>query len=193
MLIPAELQDVPFVVRPDDNTLDQRRVLWRTGAALAIAGDWAEFGCGRSTAELLALMPQDSRLHCFDSEKGLPEPWPRGTDIKPAGSYAQPIPSGDPRAVKRPGWYEDTVLGWNPGTLGLIHIDCDIYSSTITALNGCTAFCRAGTVLVFDELYGYPTYADHEWKAVNEWLDANGWTVGWIARGYYQVVGVLRC
>ena len=193
MLIPAELADVPYAVNAQDNSLDQRRTLWRIAADLTTSAEWAEFGCGFSTGELLKLLPSTGRLHCFDSEKGLPEPWARGTDVKPAGSYANAIRATDRRAVKHVGWYADTLHGWSPEPLGLIHIDCDIYSSTATALAGCTPFCITGTVLVFDELYGYPAYADHEWKACTEWLDAHGWTMRWVARGNYQVAGVLKC
>ena len=191
--LPDELRDVPFVVDGCANTLEERMVLWRIAAKLAPTAEWAEFGCGTSTGRLLELLPKDGRLHCFDSEQGLPEPWPRGTDIKPAGSYARGIPTADQRAKKRPGWFKDTLKHWSPNPLGLIHIDCDIYSSTVQALAGCTPFCRNGTVLAFDELYGYPTYTDHEWKATQEWLSAAGWSMRWVARGHYQVVGVIQC
>ena len=187
--IPEELAQVPFVVADIPNSLEQRMVLWRMGAALAPTDTWAEFGCGSSTERLMGLLPASGTLHCFDSERGLPEPWNRGTDIKPAGSYANSMQVIDRRAVRHRGWYKDTLPGWIPKPLGLIHIDCDIYSSTSEALTACKPYCVNGTVLSFDELYGYPTYADHEYKALIE----SGLKVRWLARGYYQALGVVEC
>lgn len=40
-------------------------------------GDWAQFGVykGALASMMLASMPEDSRLHLFDSFEGLPEDW----------------------------------------------------------------------------------------------------------------------
>src|SRR5690606_925306 len=59
-MTPQELEDVPLV---SGDPLEQRKALWRLGAQLAPALEWAEFGVagGRSTEHLLELLPKDGR------------------------------------------------------------------------------------------------------------------------------------
>lgn len=93
------------------------------------------------------------------------------------------------------GMYNDTVkeffqeiakeeVGENTTELLLIHIDCDLYSSTREVLNvdlanflrRNEAFMSGNTPLfvAFDELIDYPTYQQHEIKALYEFLkDSN--------------------
>jgi hypothetical protein len=55
-----------------------------------------------------------------------------------------------------------------------IHIDCDLYLGAIEALTLLTDRIHPGTVIVFDELIGYPAYRQHEVKALWEWLQHSG-------------------
>jgi hypothetical protein len=58
-----------------------------------------------------------------------------------------------------------------------IHIDCDLYAGTRDALLYLSSLIQPGTVLVFDELINYPRYAEHEIKALWEWLASSGMRV----------------
>lgn len=76
------------------------------------------------------------------------------------------------------GWFERTVPAFAAiqaakaapgavGALGFVHVDCDLYSSTMEVLGGLQAkgLLGPGTVVVFDEWSGYPGAAEHEPKA----------------------------
>lgn len=126
---------------------------------------WAvEFGVysGYSLAIIAGHMP----VIGFDSFEGLPEDWRPGF---PKGKFKrhEDLPYA-PNAMLVPGWFEDTTPHFPFPPLGLVHIDCDLYSSTVTALDAVLPYIDAGTVIVFDEYHGYPGWEDHEAKA---WLE----------------------
>ena len=118
----------------------------------------------------------------FDSFQGLPEDWgvvPRGTyssrgrvpDIENAkfvvGEFAATLPEFFDS--KRP-------------MAGLINFDADLYSSTITALSNARPVIDQQTTLVFDEFIVNNKWEQDEFKALNEFCEANGFT--------YEVVAV---
>jgi predicted O-methyltransferase YrrM len=75
------------------------------------------------------------------------------------------------------GWFDATLPGWlaaNPGPIALIHIDCDIYSSTKTIFDLIADRIAPNTIIVFDEYFGYPRWQDHEFKAFQEFVAAHG-------------------
>jgi hypothetical protein len=149
-------------------------------------GHVLEFGVwyGNSLRHIATQVPE---IHGFDSFEGLPEAWvchPDRPDEIPEGYFAIPEwqslawPSNARIWVGR---FSDTIPQWRaavPGDIGLIHIDSDIYPSAHDILFGLNDRIVAGTVLVFDELYrgwedaglDYPNYAEHEWRALQEWL-----------------------
>ena len=78
------------------------------------------------------------------------------------------------------GWFADTLPRYfaaHPGPIRLLHVDCDLYSSTREVLAAANGRLVAGSVVVFDDLLGYPGYAQHELRAFEEWSQAHG--VGW--------------
>lgn len=134
---------------------------------------WAiEFGVysGHSLAIIADHMP----VIGLDSFEGLPEDWrpgfPKGKfDLSEAPGIRAGFPP--PNAMIIPGWFKDTVpllSIWGMPPFGLVHIDCDLYSSTVTALEGVLPFIEPGTVIVFDEFDGYPGWEQHEAKAWQE-------------------------
>lgn len=123
----------------------------------------------------------------FDSFEGLPEDWREGF---PKGTFAlwssnapgvQLLPPAN--AIIVAGWFEDTCPTFPFPSLDLVHIDCDLYSSTVTALDAITGAVDVGTLMVFDEFHSYPGAEEHEAKAFSEWLDRTGIEVEEIARG----------
>ena len=79
------------------------------------------------------------------------------------------------------GWYDDTLPEYDFTTvnIGLIHIDCDLYSSTTTALQHVGPHLKPGAFIVFDEWHGYPNCEDFEQRAWREWAEPRNitWTV----------------
>lgn len=140
---------------------------------VSIDGDFAEFGVykGRSATHILELMKGERKLHLFDSFEGLPEDWTKG---KAAGTFAiseDEIPTfDDPRTVVHKGWFKDTVPGWAQSTstpLAFIHMDADLYSSTMEAFVPINHMIKPGTIILFDEYTQGRT--DHEHRALYDW------------------------
>ena len=72
------------------------------------------------------------------------------------------------------GWFDATLppfLAQNSGQIGLLHVDCDIYSSTKTVLDLCVPRLASGAVIVFDEFFNYKGYELHEYKAFFELVE----------------------
>jgi hypothetical protein len=145
---------------------------------ITLPGDYAEFGVFRGQAArlILAFMTGERKLHLFDSFEGLPEDW-KGD--RGAGAFKleqTEIPKFNPkRAVVYKGWFKDTVPGFAKSVqapLSFVHVDCDLYSSTIDVLFNINELIVPGTILLFDE------YAmnrdDGEHQALCEWAEKFG-------------------
>ena len=132
---------------------------------------WAvEFGVYSGYS--LALIAQQMPVIGFDSFEGLPEDWREGF---PKGTFddARLRDGGvlGPNRLIIPGWFSDTVSGFPFPDLSLVHIDCDLYSSTVTALEGVASRMGPGTYVVFDEFHGYEGAEVHEAQAWREFCD----------------------
>jgi hypothetical protein len=145
-------------------------------AAARVTGLVLEFGVyfGRSMAQLAAAAGQV--CHGFDSFQGLPTAW---TADEGAGAYSTAglRPQLGPLVQLHAGWFQDTVpafLAQHPGPIRLLHIDCDLYESTSTVLTGCADRLVAGSVIVFDDMLGYPGSEQHEFRAWHDFARDRG-------------------
>ncbi len=150
-----------------------------------------EFGVfyGKSISFIAKILPKE-KVYGFDSFEGLPEAW--GTrrnkgDISTEGF----IPFVPPNVQLFKGWFKDTLpkfLASKPGMNSkLIHIDCDIYSSTKTILSVLAKTIIPGTIIIFDEYYNYLGWEDHEFKAFQEFVQEYAVTYEYIAYAPNQV------
>jgi hypothetical protein len=136
--------------------------------------NWCEFGVGEGeTLDWFASRkPRSNRLFAFDSFEGLPEPWL----IYPAGHWkSRQYASNRPDLVVVPGLFEDSLVPevvQAIGPLGLLHVDCDLYSSTRTVFERIGALVVEGTVIVVDEFYNYFGWEAHEARAFLEFVTA---------------------
>lgn len=135
------------------------------------AGAICEFGVrnGHSLRYLASSFP-DRRLFGFDSFEGIPESWMG----EGAGTYStgSRLPSVPKNVALVPGWFEETLPKFAAQLsepLAFLNIDCDIYSSTKTIFDTLGSKIKAGTVIVFDEYVGNPTWRQDEFKAFQEW------------------------
>jgi len=153
---------------------------------VTIPGDFAQFGVYRgATARVIqSLMGEGRKLHLFDSFEGLPEDWFKQ---KPAGSFKlkeDEIPVFDsPAVVIHKGWFKDTAPGWAEAAttpLAFIHIDADLYSSTVDALFSINRLIVPGTVVLFDEYIGGGR--DDEHRAFVDWMQKFGRTCEYLWR-----------
>ena len=58
----------------------------------------------------------------------------------------------------------------HPGPISLLHVDCDLYSSTRTIFAALGDRLIPGSVIVFDEYFNYTGWRQHEYKAFQEYL-----------------------
>ena len=154
------------------------QVLHAATAAAPADGLWLEAGVfyGRS---LNLLAKATTRLvHGFDSFEGLPEDWKAGEQ---KGSYSTggrlPVVPDNVRLHK--GWFEHSLppfLQQHNEPVSLVHIDCDLYSSTLTVLEQLADRFIEGSVIVFDDFLGSPGFEQHELKAFEEFILDSGWT-----------------
>src|SRR5690606_36015800 len=100
------------------------------------------------------------------------------------------------------GWFSDTLpefLAQNSGEVDFVHIDCDLYSSTVDVFSilerrGCI---KPGMILVFDELINYSRYLFNEMLALFEMLERTGFGIQWLGchdkvRSIEETVGFIE-
>jgi O-methyltransferase len=137
--------------------------------------DYLEFGVyrGESFREWCALSrsPQ-SRFVGFDSFEGLPEDW---TPDRPTGAFhtgGEPPEIDDERARFVVGWFQQSLPGflrsYQPQDQLVLHVDCDLYSSTLYCLSMLDHAITPGTIIVFDEFYD----SLHEYRALTDYCSA---------------------
>ncbi|WP_354259059.1 class I SAM-dependent methyltransferase [Bradyrhizobium sp. F1.13.3] len=136
------------------------------------ANNWAtidgltlEFGVasGRTINHLAALNPE-RQIFGFDWFKGLPETW--RSDV-PKGAFAGDVPAVRKNVSLINGLFEDTLPGFvaeHSEPIRLLHVDCDLYSSTMTIFNNLAPQIRPGTIIVFDEYFNCPAWRLHEYS-----------------------------
>ena len=117
-------------------------------------------------------------IYGFDSFKGLPEDWVNSQTNEmamPKGFFDN---KGETPNIKNvtliKGWFDDTVPMFlsQAKDIALLHVDCDLYSSTKTVLYNLNNYIKKDTIIVFDEwIYCHRSdYNDHEQKCFYEWV-----------------------
>lgn len=138
-----------------------------------VPGLYLEFGvCQGSSINVIANHVPDQRIYGFDSFYGLPESM-IGT---PTGTFNQNglLPEVASNVTLVPGLFENTLPLFPKDTVSFMPIDCDLYSSTKCVLDHFKNYIVRGTVIVFDEFYGFPGLEDHEYRAFMEFINETG-------------------
>lgn len=146
---------------------------------VSVKGMALEFGVASGTtleiiAEELASNDDISVIAGFDVFSGLPDAWRTGF---PKGLFAQETLPTVPGADVVPGLFEDSLpeyLKSHPGDLAFLHLDADLYSSTVTVLDLVADRLAVGTVIVFDEYFNFPGWRNHEYRAWTEFVGRTG-------------------
>jgi hypothetical protein len=124
-------------------------------------GLFMEFGVydGR-WLNFVASQRPDAHFFGFDSFEGLPTDWstePRGTfDLQGV------LPEVEPNVTLVPGWFDESLpafLAEHPEPVSFIHMDCDLYASTMTVLELLRRRLRVGARIVFDDYFLEPGQA----------------------------------
>lgn len=107
----------------------------------------------------------DSRFYGFDTFEGLPEDW--GTFFQKGDMQAGIPDTGDARAQFIKGIFQDTLCPFirehDKELEGqkIIHMDADLFSSTIFTLSQLYPYLKKGDLIMFDEF----NVANHEFQA----------------------------
>ena len=160
--------------------------------AVTLDGMLAEFGVykGMSLTQIAKFFP-DRTVHGFDSFVGLPESW--GGTSQAAGAFdvgAKPPELPVANVEFHVGWFEDTIPVFAQeysGPFAFAHLDADLYSSTKTVFDGLGDWFVPGTIVVFDEYFGYYGWQRHEHKAFQEFLSRTGLSFEAISLGHMNL------
>ena len=142
-----------------------------------------EFGVyeGKTISIIKNTVSSDYKIYGFDSFEGLPEDWKSdagliagdGRCVKGCFSLNGNIPIIEGLELYK-GWFNDTLPEYLKiaEPISLLHVDCDLYSSTKTVLYGLNDYIKEGSIIVFDEwFYNHnPMDNDHEQKCFYEWV-----------------------
>jgi O-methyltransferase len=134
--------------------------------------DYIEFGVSRGHsfrwwAEKFT--DKNSRFFGFDTFTGLPEDW--GSFKKGDMDNNNEIPvMNDSRCSFYQGLFQQTLplflKTYVPAAVKVVHMDADLYTSTLYALTSISPFLNKGDIIIFDE-FNVPM---HEFKAFTEWI-----------------------
>jgi hypothetical protein len=141
--------------------------------------DYLEFGVaeGESIREWARLNRYPgSRFFGFDSFEGLPEDW-RGVFGRTAkgifGRHGQPPEiENEPRVTWVVGLFQDTLPGFlqsfQPRGRLVVHLDADLYSSTLYVLAVISGILGPGTIVLFDDFSSF----DDVFRALEDFASA---------------------
>ncbi|MDC3175457.1 TylF/MycF family methyltransferase [Candidatus Pelagibacter sp.] len=150
-----------------------------------------EFGCfsGRTFAAAInsaKFLNIDFKYYAFDSFLGLPSTdekniFKKGQFKFSKQDFKKIIKMKTGKTLKDEniieGFYEQALETRKAQELpkaGIIYLDCDLYSSTISALNFLKKKIVSGSVLLFDDYYCYPVDQNlGQKKAIDEFLKEN--------------------
>jgi predicted O-methyltransferase YrrM len=154
------------IVAETDLRLLELALAWRQRPGMIL-----EFGVasGRTINHIASIVP-DERVYGFDWFQGLPEHWRPGFT---EGAFAQPVPQTRSNVTLINGLFEETLPAFvhdKGEDISLLHIDCDLYSSTRTIFEATKHRITPGSVIVFDEFFNYPGWKLHEFKAFSEFI-----------------------
>lgn len=141
-----------------------------------VSGMILEFGVysGYTINRFAALVPE-RRIVGFDSFEGLPETW--NSTFRKGSLRCTKLPAVRDNVELVVGWFDTTLqqfLAKHPNDpVALLHIDCDLYSSTNTVLSLLASRIVPGTVIVFDEYFNFPGWRKHEYRAFQEFVQSN--------------------
>ena len=170
---------------------DRFEVLAHAAAIAPLEGLVLEFGVASGdTIRFLAASPAlcGRKIYGFDSFEGLPEPW----GAYQVTHFACTLPIVQKNVELVVGMFADTLppfLAKHASPAALIHIDCDLYSSTKLVLEWLTPRIIPGTVIVMDE---YWIVVEHEQRAFEEWLTQTNRQCRHEARAIEQLCVIMQ-
>lgn len=152
----------------------------------------AEFGVwkGQSINYFAKKCPK-ARIYGFDSFEGLEENWYGWKLQKGTFNTNGKLPKCKKNVQLIKGWFENTLPMFS-AKLGqeqihLLHLDADTYKPTAYVLKAISKNLQPGSIVIFDEYFGYPNWKSHEFKAWQEFVIYEGLSYRYIGYTDKQV------
>lgn len=169
----AECADYVQSEMPKALQFSKREDLWDYVWDQMRFGLVAEFGVWNGYSINRIAQKTDQLVYGFDSFAGLREDWSGGEFAKGKFDLAGRLPevAENVRLIK--GWFDETLpqfLAEHSEPFAFIHIDCDTYEAASTILDLVATRILEGTVVVFDEYFGYRGWRLGEFKAWQEFV-----------------------
>ncbi|MEJ2255536.1 MAG: class I SAM-dependent methyltransferase [Woeseiaceae bacterium] len=134
-------------------------------------GLFLEFGVGRGKSMRWIAPRAPGTVHGFDSFEGIQEHW----NGNPIGSFAQSKrPSVPDNVLFHVGYFDATLPGFletYTDPVAFLHVDCDLYSSTVTIFEALGPRLQPGAIVLFDEYYNFHRWQQHEFRAFQEYVE----------------------
>lgn len=137
-----------------------------------------EFGVfhGRSInifADVLKAKGDARKIYGFDSFEGLSEDFTGTTLERHSFSIEGRLPEVAPSVVLKKGWVDQTLPEFvkeNDDQLAFMNVDMDTYTPTKVIFENLMPRFQEGTIIVFDELVGFPGWKAHEYRVLIEMM-----------------------
>ncbi len=189
----ARQQSVDYITAEMGDALifaDRWELLAFAAREAPASGLMLEFGVadGASLRHLAGAIQRG--FHGFDSFEGLPEHWSGTFERKGKFGRGGSLPDVPANVTLHKGWFDQTLppfLAAHGEDVAFLHVDCDIYSSTVTIFRALEPKLKPGAVIVFDEYFNYPNWQRHEWRAFQEFLRETGFSYRYL--GFAQKNG----
>jgi hypothetical protein len=162
---------------PDALILKTRVALWDYALKkICVTGMNAEFGVYKGHS-INYFAKKLSVVYGFDSFEGLQEDWKGWEYSKGKFNLQGKLPRVARNVHLIKGWFDKTVpefLAQHEGPFSFVHIDCDTFEATQAVLKLIGPRLVPGTVMVFDEYFGYRGWEFGEFKAWSEYVQRTG-------------------
>lgn len=177
---------------PDALAFDTPRELMHYALSrVTLDGLFAEFGVNEGgTISYIAKQKPGRTIHGFDSFEGLPEDWSGNAMYAGYFNRKGRLPKVPANVTLHPGWFDATAPKFaaeNAAPMAFLHVDCDLYSSTVTIFDALADRIVPGTVIMFDEYFNYPNWKAHEHKAFVEFQQKSGKTFKYVGYSIQQI------
>ena len=152
-----------------------------------------EFGVfkGDSLRYIASKMPQ-YEVHGFDCFEGLPLDWAHNP--KGAFDVGGKLPKVPRNVTLWKGYFEDTLPQWSQSfdePISMLHVDCDLNSSTKTIFDYLGGRLKEGTVLLFDDYFNFPGWQKDGHAVFREFVEKFDWQITYLGYAYKEIALVI--
>lgn len=158
-----------------------------------LEGHLLEFGVFQGNSiNFISQRCPDFKFYGFDSFEGLKEDWKGWSLTKGAFDLKGKMPAVNSNVKLVKGWFDETIPTFikenKIESLKWLHIDSDTYDAAKTIFDNLKQFIKPGTLILFDEFFGYRGWEIGEFKAFNEFIAETSSRYNYLAFSKCQVL-----